>query len=545
MTLMARSNVAALAGAGTLAFACALPAFAESPGTDAFGNFITSSDFDPNIPTGLFFDISGTGLALVGGNDEAAQDVSLGGLVFPFYGTNYTNLTFSTNGYISTYPIDSGIDFSNDFPLPSPPSSGGGARIYAYHDDLVGTVYGQYFDPASSPFGTETYVAQWDANLFGDSAEVVRFNVMLLRDGTIIMAYDEVSSTAGGTATVGIQNDGATDGVAYLGNESVMSDGMTIVVFGPTPFGGLAQDMSAAGAELALMQARAQADLTTDRVRAAFAADSDEAVTTASTGIGDQRLDSGLSVWAGATGTGARGNAGPGLTAASYGIHAGADYLFAPGMIGGVAVGYTGGSLDVGMFSSEMTAFSVEPYVGFQFADRFMIKGSVGYARSHYSRVTMPLGSFTTNGNRFFGSLTGEARFDLPTVGLSIVPQIALTGGTERFANLTGSGVSIPVPAVNFFTAEASARLEKTFVSSSGVSRVYALGGIDHVSTNAGGDIALFATNYRNNRFGGVAGAGFSFTGTNGLTAAANVTGRGLGSSVASIEGRFKVGVRF
>ena len=87
-------NFRLLVPTACLAIASATAASAESPGVDAFGNRITSSKFDSRIPTGLFHDISTTGMFLVRGDDVTAPNVSLGGLVFPLYGINYTALTF-------------------------------------------------------------------------------------------------------------------------------------------------------------------------------------------------------------------------------------------------------------------------------------------------------------------------------------------------------------------------------------------------------------------------------------------------------------------
>lgn len=532
-------------------------AHAAGPGFDAFGNYITSSNSDPSVPANLFFDISTTGTFLVQGDDVAAQNVSLGGLVFPFYGNNYTSLTFTTNGYISTDPTDIGSDLSNDFPLPSSLSTGGGARIYPYHDDTEATIYGQYFDQSSSPLGTETYIAQWDACHFpcepSFPADInLRYNVMLLRDGTIVFAYDQVSPEAGGGATVGIQNFPPTDGVAYLGNEAVMTDGMTILVlsptsgpFPPTPLAGLADDVTIVGAELGVMQVRAQADITTDAVKAAFAAGSDDNVQTASTGAFGATRQGGLSAWLGGTAVGANGSFGPDMSGRSLAFHTGVDYLMTPWAVGGVSLGYGDARLSVGMLSARQTAFMVEPYLGLLLGDAVLVKGSFNYSRTSYD-VTMPLGTFDATGHRYAGSLSVSAPFALPVGGLTLVPEISVTAGREKISNLTnGGGLSIPVDSVRFVNAEATAKLEKTFVTGSGTGKFYGLAGIDHVRTNGDNAVALFSTNYRDNRTGGVAGAGLTFQSAGGMSIDAHVVGRGLGTQARSLEARARIGIAF
>ena len=59
-----------------------------------------------------------------------------------------TSVMLSSNGYLSSDPASSGNDSSNDCPLPAVPSSGGGARIYNVHDDLVTTTFFHEYQPS-------------------------------------------------------------------------------------------------------------------------------------------------------------------------------------------------------------------------------------------------------------------------------------------------------------------------------------------------------------------------------------------------------------
>lgn len=526
-------------------------AYAESPGVDAFGHYITSSKFNGSIPTGLFIDITGSAPLLVSGDDAAAQNVFLGGLAFPFYGSDYTHLTFTTNGYISTDPLDTGSDLSNDSPLPTPLSTGGGARIYPYHDDTEARVYGRYFDQASSPFGTEAYVAQWDACHFScdqdNPADInLRYNVMLLRDGTIVMAYDQVSPEAGGGATVGIQNETATDGIAYLANKVVMTDGMTVIVFPRSS--GIASDVSSAASEIALLQTRAQTGLVTDAVRAAFAAGSDDNIRTASTGSTQAfqaRRHNDLSAWLGVAAVGSSGSFGPTMSGRSLSMHSGLDYLVTPSLVGGVSIGYGTARQRIGLFEADQTAFSIEPYVGVLIGETVLVKGSLSYARTSYD-ITMPLfGSFEARGNRYAGSLLISAPFDLPAAALTLVPEVSVTAGKEKLSDLAGAMVGASLQDTRFFIFEATAKLEKTFVAGSGTGKVYGLAGLDHVSTDGDDTIALFATDYRDSRTGGVAGAGVTFQSLGGIAVDARLVGRGLGTQARSFEAKARVGISF
>ena len=162
------------------------------------------------------------------GVDDGAATVALT-QAFNFYGTAYTSLRVSSNGYISTLAGDSGGDLSNDSPLPVTPSTGGGARIYPYHDDLVvdatGQVYHQFF--ATSPVnnisgGTEPCtIIQWhNMRQFGGSVSTGEgFEVILFHtSGEIRFQYSAVVNLTGASATLGIQNDGATIGLMYGSN---------------------------------------------------------------------------------------------------------------------------------------------------------------------------------------------------------------------------------------------------------------------------------------------------------------------------------------
>ncbi len=97
---------------------------------------------------------------------------------FPMYGFMYGGgasepaIYVSTNGFIS-FGADFNTDLSNDCPLPQP-VFGGGARIYALHDDLVSYVHvfeqdAEDPDPVyPHPSGTDrdTLIIQWTAAHF-------------------------------------------------------------------------------------------------------------------------------------------------------------------------------------------------------------------------------------------------------------------------------------------------------------------------------------------------------------------------------------------
>lgn len=189
-------------------------------GPDAFGyTFLDSAESGCSFQ---FVDISGTGTAVISGDDSGAT-VALPGPAFNLYGTTYSQLNAATNGYLSTDATDTGPDLSNDCPLPVTPSTGGGARIYPLHDDLISDIVFQHFTtcPRDSGYGQPEgcYVFQWNATHFGGSEAPWRFQAILYTTSFgIAFQHDSGNPENGSGSTTGLQNDGATDGLTHSCN---------------------------------------------------------------------------------------------------------------------------------------------------------------------------------------------------------------------------------------------------------------------------------------------------------------------------------------
>ena len=173
------------------------------------------------------------------GDDVSGVVGSLGGTgSVSFYGVDYTSLTMASNGYISTDPTDTGPDLSNDCPLPSTPSTGGGARMYPLHDDLISDGYYQYFPvcprPADLSGGTGgCHVFQWaNTTHFGGGGETWN-QWTIIYDGTSDMVFQVGTGNpeTGSGSTTGIQNDGATIGLTYACNTAGSVPDNTAVLF--------------------------------------------------------------------------------------------------------------------------------------------------------------------------------------------------------------------------------------------------------------------------------------------------------------------------
>ncbi len=214
------------------------------PGPDLFGYTC-----DDTVPF-MMADISGTGAQIVVGDDVSSGAVPLGGTVpFDYYGTAYTSLNMASNGYITTDPSDTGPDLSNDCPIPSPPSTGGGGRMYPLHDDLdleagIGAGYYEYFATCPRPVDrtgivTGCHVFQWnDVSHWpgGGGAPVWDQWVILYDTYDMTFQVGTGNPETGSGSTTGIQDTTFSDGLLYACNSAgSIPDDFAITIFHPNP----------------------------------------------------------------------------------------------------------------------------------------------------------------------------------------------------------------------------------------------------------------------------------------------------------------------
>ena len=216
-------------------------------GPDAFG-YTFADENEPDCAF-QFVDISSTGTFIFEGDDAASGPVSLGGPI-NIYGEVFTELNMATNGYITTDPTDTGTDLSNDCPLPSPLSTGGGARLYPLHDDLdlepgIGRGLVQYFPECPRPSSTcgledctifyydnvshfpgGILVATWDM-------EVILYH----QSNDIVYQIGPGNPEQGAGSTTGIQNfPPPTTGLTYACNTAgSVPDNTAVCIFHPEP----------------------------------------------------------------------------------------------------------------------------------------------------------------------------------------------------------------------------------------------------------------------------------------------------------------------
>ncbi|MCA9785745.1 MAG: choice-of-anchor D domain-containing protein, partial [Candidatus Cloacimonetes bacterium] len=187
-------------------------------GPDSYGYTWRDSD-EPNGPAYQWHDIvsSGEGVNLFLSGDDSAVSVTLP-FAFPFYGSDYTTMWVSTNGYLTFGPNP--YDYSND-PIPSTNQPNlfiapfwddlNGANNYWYwHDTVQNRVVIQYNNVAHLN-GSGTYLMQ----------------AVLYSNGTIDYYYNTLNGTLT-SCSVGIENIDGDDGLQVVYNAAWLHNDMAI-----------------------------------------------------------------------------------------------------------------------------------------------------------------------------------------------------------------------------------------------------------------------------------------------------------------------------
>jgi hypothetical protein len=174
----------------------------------AFGAITGGSIYQATAQTFTFEDISATGTATLQGTDDSTNTISIP-FSFPFYGTNYTTLSYSTNGLITFGGADG--TFTNA-DLTTSPSL---AAIAAFWDDLENFSSGNgavYYQVLGSGSNQHLDIEWFNMHYYFGSPSLITFEAQLYADGRIQFNYQNlvggVSNDNGASATVGIKAAG-------------------------------------------------------------------------------------------------------------------------------------------------------------------------------------------------------------------------------------------------------------------------------------------------------------------------------------------------
>jgi subtilisin family serine protease len=188
-------------------------------GSDDFGHGWIDSN-EPGGPVFDWVDITSDGTPVTLSDDSFAE-VTLP-FTFSFYGVEQTSIKISSNGYL-TFGGD-GTDLSND-PIPS--SNDPNDLIAPFWDDLNpasgGTVH--YYDDAAN----NRFIVQYtDMPRFSGPGDYT-FQVMLYADGTMLFQYLDMNG-ATTSATIGIENADASDGLEVAFNTNYVENDLAVLV---------------------------------------------------------------------------------------------------------------------------------------------------------------------------------------------------------------------------------------------------------------------------------------------------------------------------
>jgi hypothetical protein len=176
---------------------------------------------EPNGPSFDWVEISGVGTPLNLYDDDYAT-VSLP-WSFEFYGVSKTSMKISSNGYL-TFGTD-GTDYTND-PIPS--SYDPNDLIAVFWDDLNPSTGGEvyyYYDAANDRFIVEWYQVPH----YYDSGSYT-FEAILYPTGQILFQYLSMVGTLN-SATIGIENADASDGLQVAYNQNYVHDALAVRIY--------------------------------------------------------------------------------------------------------------------------------------------------------------------------------------------------------------------------------------------------------------------------------------------------------------------------
>ncbi len=195
-----------------------LGALRNSGGPDAYGYSWKDSD-EPNGVVYDWTDIRSQGTQLNLGGDDSQTQVTLP-FPFPFYGSQYSTVLASTNGYISFG--NNATSYGNQF-LPS--ANQPNAVVAAFWDDLHFRSSGRahtLYDVAQ-----ERFILQYsDVQRYSGTGSYT-FQIILYRSGRIVTQYASMSGVLT-SATVGIENADGTVGLTAAFNQTYVQNGLAV-----------------------------------------------------------------------------------------------------------------------------------------------------------------------------------------------------------------------------------------------------------------------------------------------------------------------------
>ena len=193
------------------------PVIADFGGPDDFGYMW----MDSNEPTGPVFDwvdITSIGEALTF-NDDQNQGPFPFGFDMPFYDGYFNSLRICSNGWLSF--TASSTTYSN---VSIPDSDDPNNLIAPFWDDLNPSDGGMVYFYTNN---TDSAVVSWvEVPRYSDDGSMT-FQVVLTADGDITLQYLSMQGTLN-SCTVGIENEGGSDGLEVVYNGDYLTDELAV-----------------------------------------------------------------------------------------------------------------------------------------------------------------------------------------------------------------------------------------------------------------------------------------------------------------------------
>ncbi len=187
-------------------------------GPDAFGHRFVDSD-QPGGPLFEWRDISlsGSPIRSLDGDDQISEPIPIG-FGFPFYGEEYDAVRVSTDGWLS---FTSASPYPVHQPIPCPGTPANLIAPFWTDLDFQGSSRAVYARDR------ETFTVQFtDVPRHGGPGRYT-FQAILRETGEIRLSYLSMSGDVS-DATVGIQNEAATDGLQVAFNSPYLHDALTV-----------------------------------------------------------------------------------------------------------------------------------------------------------------------------------------------------------------------------------------------------------------------------------------------------------------------------
>ena len=191
------------------------------------GSYTWIDSDTPGGPIYDWLDITGTGAPITGLGDDSNVGPFPIGFSFPFYGNEFDQFYFCTNGFLSLSPI-SGRNFSN-LALPDP--SAPGNLLAPFWDDLNFTPGGAAYYWSNDQ---DTLVVSYlEVYHYGDGGPYT-FQVILRADGSITYQYQSMVERLE-EATIGVQNADGAQGLTIAHNQAYVHDELAVLISPPLP----------------------------------------------------------------------------------------------------------------------------------------------------------------------------------------------------------------------------------------------------------------------------------------------------------------------